>query len=283
MPTPRTWHKFQRHLERLRDEEKRPIFSNAHQTMGLQRYYATVEYVATHLASVARALRGASAEAAFWLIHKTIENVGPFFAWQIVCDLIEAGLIKAAEEDRWVALGPGALAGLERVFSQTKNEDASRHKGAQTTTKKSKMERNIEKCRLLADLAPEAFRLLDLPFYHIRGRRLTLKNIEHCLCEFAKYCKEGNSKHRNFLSRDGLDAAKCCAVCQSRDHPEHEPLLFCDLCNVPLHPSCSTPKVTSVPKTEWFCATCDAHWNASTAAIIAKKESPTTTATTPSS
>ena len=44
-----------------------------------------------------------------------IPNVADFFAWQIVCDLLELKVIYF-DENSWTCLGPGAKHGLEKIF-----------------------------------------------------------------------------------------------------------------------------------------------------------------------
>ena len=46
----------------------------------------------------------------------TIPNVGDFFAWQILCDLLECKVLGSNTDDQWACLGPGAKNGLRRIF-----------------------------------------------------------------------------------------------------------------------------------------------------------------------
>ena len=46
-----------------------------------------------------------------------IPNVGAFFAWQILCDLLECKILGYLTDNQWACLGPGAKNGLRRVFS----------------------------------------------------------------------------------------------------------------------------------------------------------------------
>ena len=45
-----------------------------------------------------------------------IPNVGDFFSWQILCDLLESKILGLNTDDQWACLGPGAKNGLRRIF-----------------------------------------------------------------------------------------------------------------------------------------------------------------------
>jgi len=259
IPTVEKWPAFKQHLCTLRREGK-SIFSNAHQTMGLDRYVQSLDAVAVMLPSLAGSLEGADPEQAVRVLTTRVENVGVFFAWQVVCDLLETNCLDSSGENQWVALGPGAKRGLGLIFT----EPTSASTGNQKERVRGGKGGNIAKCRFLADVAPAAFYRLGLPFYYIRGRQLTLKNIEHCLCEFAKY-ESNMSGGRYFRSRAcALDGGLVCVKCNDIEGAKDGCLLFCDLCNMAIHSTCLEPPITEVPETEWFCAVCNANWDATT-------------------
>jgi hypothetical protein len=149
-----------------------------------------------------------------------VKGIGPFFAWQILCDLQEAlnlefgswffffivfvdvsffffFVLREEDENTWVLLGPGAREGITLIFRS--NSSTSR-----------------EQLRLAIDLFTNQeryFQLFDLQFPYWEGKRLSLKNIgsnslpffplflskknlpthsalsftEHTLCDFHKY------------------------------------------------------------------------------------------------
>lgn len=104
----------------------------------------------------------------------SIPNVGNFFAWQILCDLLESKVLGPNTDNQWACLGPGAKNGLRRLFplETTKGE--------------------LWLTRLLRNIcAPDgdssAYRRLGQTFPAFLGKPLSLKNIEHALCEFDKY------------------------------------------------------------------------------------------------
>ena len=244
-PEPKSWNAF---AAFLRDAHARgPIFSNAHQTMGLERYLATMGDVRARLGALGAevfALRG-DVEAVFKKL-RTLNNVGPFLAWQVVCDLFESdALDAAATEDDWVMLGPGAKRGLARCFGKVHPID------------------ELDLAKLLASVQRDAFRSLGLDFAFFAGKRLTLKNVEHCLCEFEKYRNNGAGMRR-YASRAHLDADVVCAVCEDATDAKDADLLLCDLCNVPLHTFCLDPPLDRVPETaEWLCPACAGRWASS--------------------
>lgn len=230
IPTRSDWPGFVCHLTQLHNEGKK-IFSNAHQTMGLERYARTIEVVRSmNLADLPRDPRELYCE------MRELENVGNFFAWQIVCDMLESKLLSSGENS-FVVLGPGAKRGLERIFNDTS-------------------ESHVETLRWIC---PEVFKRLRLDFHYIEGRQLTLKNIEHCLCEFEKY-KNNMRGGRRFVSRAGLDANVVCRSCGDPNPDNDETLVLCDLCNTAFHIFCVEPPLSAVPHAEWLCSTCTDRW-----------------------
>ena len=47
-----------------------------------------------------------------------------------------------------------------------------------------------------------------------------------------------------------------CVACGSGDSYDDDQILFCDECDRGYHQSCHAPTVTTIPKTDWFCASC---------------------------
>mmetsp|Transcript_9732 Transcript_9732/g.33633 ORF Transcript_9732/g.33633 Transcript_9732/m.33633 type:complete len:265 (+) Transcript_9732:68-862(+) len=89
LPNEHEWPCFLEYLAAQR-AEGRVIFSNAHQTMGFDRYASTMAKVRKTLQKLTDAVWAArsSAERVFKILLR-YENVGPFFAWQVTCDLLE--------------------------------------------------------------------------------------------------------------------------------------------------------------------------------------------------
>lgn len=117
-----------------------------------------------------------------------IPNVGPFISYEICCDLMLVKLIPVEWEDSWVNPGPGCKAGLRLIFPDLKGTKPYQ-----------------EKIFWLRDTQRLQFGRLKLqfPYYH-EDRDLTLRSIEHSLCEFQKYyrCLKGGRTRVNFKPRD---------------------------------------------------------------------------------
>ena len=102
---------------------KIPVFTAAHQINGLRRFLESCEVIekdirklAAKIASYAdkRSLKGVNA------VLLSIKGVGNFFAWQILCDLLEARILGLNCDNQWISLGPGAKYGLRRLFTEDK-------------------------------------------------------------------------------------------------------------------------------------------------------------------
>ena len=102
-----------------------------------------------------------------------IPNVGDFFAWQILCDLLESKVLGSNTDNQWACLGPGAKNGLRRIFCLETTRGELLH------------------TRLLRDLCrphghKSGFEALGLKFPAYLKKSLSLKNVEHALCEYDK-------------------------------------------------------------------------------------------------
>ena len=243
IPRPRDWAAFEAYLRAAHADG--PIFSNAHQTMGLDRYVATMRSVKANLEGLAGRLEAERSDAAacFAVLQSSCDNVGPFLAWQVVCDLTEAGAVTACE-DSWAQLGPGAKRGLARCFGKVDAVD------------------ELDLAKLLASIHGAAFAKLGLDFCYLAGRRITVKNVEHCLCEYEKYRNDGAGMRR-YVSRAHLDGNALCATCRDPTEAKDGELLLCDLCCVAVHATCLDPPLATLPTTPWWmCPACDARWAA---------------------
>ena len=103
----------------------------------------------------------------------TIPNVGDFFAWQILCDLLECKVLGWNTDNQWACLGPGAKNGLRRIFCLETTRGELKH------------------TRLLRDLCypkgpKSGFARMGLKFPAFLLKELSLKNVEHALCEYDK-------------------------------------------------------------------------------------------------
>jgi hypothetical protein len=139
---------------------------------------------------------------------RKMKGVGNFLSWQMTSDLLESGVLPGCTEEDWMEMGPGAISGLERIFL---GKVSPKTRGALL---EKRFDKNLwlDLVRLLRDIAGVVYERdrrkegvpfpmltllshsrrythLGVNFPHFRGRRLTLKNMEHVLCEFSKYVR----------------------------------------------------------------------------------------------
>lgn len=120
----------------------------------------------------------------FHLMMKELMSIADFMAYEIYCDLCYTDWFKWNEND-FVNVGPGAKFGLEILFPSLLN----------IKTYNSYLKKLI----FLKDKADVFFRLynfMDFKYYNKNnlkkykiGKHLTLRSIEHSLCEYSKYYK----------------------------------------------------------------------------------------------
>jgi hypothetical protein len=242
IPSRRDWPKFCRFLASQRSKNV-AIFSDAHQTMGYKRYLSTMEAVCADFTRLAKRVWAVRDDVeAVCNVLAEIDNVGPFLSWQVVCDLLESSNLLLADEDSWVALGPGAKRGLRRIFG-----DATGHS-------------DLVLARQLAQIQDQAFERLDLAFTYFAGRRITLKNVEHALCEFEKYSNDMRGGRR-YATRGLADGEVVCVECRDETDAQDANLLLCDLCALSIHTFCLDPPLPRVPDTpDWLCPSCKARY-----------------------
>ena len=217
---------------KARKENHETIFTAAHQSMGLNRLLQTLEFVQKNISGLSeKVVAGAKARSnrdSFKAIL-TIPNVGEFFAWQILADLLECRVLGENTDNQWTCLGPGAKNGLRRIFRMSSSQGELRH------------------TRLLRDLCSPAgpgsgFSALGLKFPAFLGKALSLKNVEHALCEYDKYFRSAQGiqvKEREYSSqksRVGLDTELRCEVCSQRAGGGGR--VNCALCGSLCHKSC---------------------------------------------
>jgi len=219
IPTLSRYSSYWKSLKKL--EAKTKVFTGAHQVMGLERYGRTLLHISERkgealnkcvsaILDPEKSLKDLSLEV------QTIPNVGKFFAWQVLCDLLEAGMIPHATEFEYAELGPGALAGLSLIFGNSFAD---------------------KQCllRFLGDAQTKVFGILGVDFPHFDGRLISLKAIEHSLCEFCKYinvCQNGlqckkrlykSSPNTSFTSNVPDDKLKCITCLNDCDGVKESP------------------------------------------------------------
>ena len=114
---------------------------------------------------------------------KGIRHFGDFLAYEAIIDLNYSGLLNISEDD-WVTAGPGCRKGIDYIFAS---------RGGLSYA---------EVVRVLREDQEFHFGRLGITFHRYDGKDLTLRNIEHSLCEFSKYYRlyTGKRTHaRKFL------------------------------------------------------------------------------------
>ena len=117
-------------------------------------------------------------------VLQEIKHVGPFLAYEIAMDLINLVpvLSKRFDEDEWANVGPGAFIGLANIYPFQKEE---------WTRENQSM--GLQACKMLRN-NQKTFLPKEFPYYN--GKPLSLRNIEHSLCEYGKYCNIRDGKGR---------------------------------------------------------------------------------------
>ncbi|KAL7486084.1 hypothetical protein ACHAW6_011682 [Cyclotella cf. meneghiniana] len=219
------------------------VFTGAHQTIGRDRYLDTMNSLCENDGAFLKELAGQISRAAdLRTCYNTVlrvRNVGNFLAWQVICDLMEARVVRFAE-DEWVKLGPGAINGLKVIFGD------SLKKGPEL----------LKKAVFLRVIQSHVYQAMEITFPRFIGRDMTLKNIEHALCEFCKY-KNGSVTRKFDLdghgSRSHLDFSKGCQVCNVS--LGRSLFKLCDLCRSGYCGCCSADRGEAAGDA-WLCSHC---------------------------
>jgi hypothetical protein len=178
--------------------EKESVFTSAHLTLPvgighqgmskLDKYRQVLEYTHQNLKHIYGKLRKATQLKVVWDLLREIPCVGPFIAYEVCCDLILTETIPFTEND-WANPGPGCKKGLRIIFPMLRSDKEF-----------------LDKMKHLQKTQQVYFMRLGLDFpYLYKNTPLTLRSIEHSLCEFQKYwqAKRGVGKHRMlFRPRD---------------------------------------------------------------------------------
>jgi len=232
------WKQFKKFLQKKRTNRE-IIFTNAHQNMGLTRFCDTISDLLVRIGNffTQNIVEAESLEECF-LHLKSINNIGDFFAWQICCDFLELRLINF-DENTWTCLGPGAKEGLRRIFAVKSVKD------------------ELPLAKHLTKIMDYSFKALGISFPYFMNRKLTLKNVEHALCEYDKYFRAATNqptRERKFLSRTSLDSTTC-TVCKKTATNN---ITRCVLCGTCYHLACLGPTETEdlIEGKWWLCLKC---------------------------
>lgn len=104
---------------------------------------------------------------------------GPFTAYEVICDMrYQPGMLdKAPDKKKWANLGPGARRGINRIMNDNPKKNAFKGTGPY-----------IEFMQEILKTSPK-----------YRGKHvppLEMREIEHSLCEFDKWCRVHNNEGR---------------------------------------------------------------------------------------
>lgn len=225
IPTLGEWEVFSQKLMQYRNEGN-VMFTSAYQNMGYDRLIQTVESLKKNNASAIKDLAKNLIKAARVGDLKRctndiqrIHNVGNFLAWQVTCDLMECGVLKGIDEEtsNFVKLGPGAKGGLKVIFGD-----------------KISGQEQFDLCLLLREKQDSFFDCLGVKFQRFDGRAMSLKVLEHALCEFYKYhnCLSSSKALKGARIYRGLngDAVRLSINECSKSNSSDGSSRFCDTC-----------------------------------------------------
>lgn len=182
IPYFREWKRLKglRWKENLKDlHEEQSVFTNAHLTLPqnkagvskLDKYFEVLSVLHKKLPSLREQILNAEGLEDVFNILQEVPCVGPFISYEVCIDLMYAKAIPFHEDD-WVNAGPGCRVGIRLIFPL-----------------RAEREEWTQAIRDLRLSQRRHFSRLGLDFKYFAGRELTLRNIEHSLCEFSKYWK----------------------------------------------------------------------------------------------
>lgn len=113
-----------------------------------------------------------------------IKHVGALLAYEMATDLVNIcpEVRKKFSENDWANIGPGAFVGLANIYPSLRRK-----------LEKEPQDLGLKLARELQSLQTK-YLPFKFPYYH--DKKLSLRNIEHSLCEYGKYCNIQNGKGR---------------------------------------------------------------------------------------
>lgn len=186
-------------LEKLHEEG--PVFTNAHLTLPthevglskIEKYIKVLNEFNVNLKRISKNVfhDANSLEDVFNYLMQ-IDCVGRFIAYEIACDLVLTHVVPFSENS-WVNPGPGCKHGLRLIFPRLRTITQFQNK-----------------IKELQNRQVEHFSRLGLSFPYLYPHTpLTLRSVEHSLCEFQKMMKmiKGIGKQRMYFKpRDWTDS-----------------------------------------------------------------------------
>ena len=148
-------------------KEEATMFTGRHLNIGYEGFAEAMAWLLDGGAAVlAQGVREAATLEAACKSLLIAPEIGNFFAWQLTCDLMESGV--NLPDDDWALLGTGGKAGAVLVNPET---------GTAAT---------LATARALRDCQPTNGSLIPPPQ---APDPFSLKNVEHALCEYARYVR----------------------------------------------------------------------------------------------
>lgn len=127
-------------------------------------------------------IKNASSMEEVFDIVRGLQGFGRFLAYEVAVDLNYDREICQFSEDDFVNVGPGCKKGLDFIYSGLK-----------------RYAEYVDKIHELRYSQKDHFKRLGLEdFKYWNGKELTLRSVEHALCEFSKYwrAKQGTGRPR---------------------------------------------------------------------------------------
>lgn len=169
------------------------VYTNAHNVTGVQwggysRKINNTIYLINHWKKIVHhwsltIFKTKSMQECFNYVRDEIMGCGGFTSYEVVCDFsyLPDNIIPW-DDNQWANAGPGCRRGLNRIFPNfgDNQDDCQRA------------------IKFLRDYQGQFLNEYELPFYEYPGK-LTMRAIEHSLCEFSKYAKAylGEGRPRN--------------------------------------------------------------------------------------
>lgn len=182
---------FRKYFDALRayGEQGNPLYTDAHIICAyasfpgkdkLERFEYIFQNVLDSMPIIMKVINKAKSLETVHKVLSKFPGIGPFLAYEMAVDISYCSWNNLGE-DEWVNPGPGCQNGLKNIFPGV---------------------RGVEDCqwliKVLRQMQKREWTRLKLPFDGIayQGKELTLRNIEHTLCEHFKYVKARTGKGR---------------------------------------------------------------------------------------
>jgi len=198
---------FERRLKQRRDRDGETIFTGAYMVAGYSQMGSSdkVENIArlfdeissSYHEDIIQILSSNSLKEAYEAIQ-SIPGFGKFLSYQVLVDLLypveayNGSSLLPFNQNEWAKAGPGAQKGIKSLRAESEL-------------------RYLNVMEWLYENQESEFERLDIDFPYIKDgcgkkKRLSLPNIQNCLCEFYKYdkIKQDNGRaRRRFDPREG--------------------------------------------------------------------------------